>query len=113
MDIGDANEGRKDLYEVVSRNVNKPRVPLGLEQAGSQEGSGAVIRDAGGNVIAEPSDDEILPTVPNDGLSADASFPALDPTWNQIGNPPLRNAKRRMRPRVFRTRRCPRPGIQQ
>ena len=58
-----------------------------MEQARTQAGSEAAKRDLGGNEIAEPSDDEFIPTVSNDVLLANAPSPVLDPTWNQVGNP--------------------------
>ena len=63
---------------MVSRNVSKARGRLGLE---------AAIWDAGGNVIEEPADNEIAPTVSIDASLANAPSRALDPTWTQIGNP--------------------------
>ena len=100
----------EEFLEAASRNVNKTRDRMGSKQARAQEGSDAVIRVLDGNVVAEPSGDEFLPTVSNDALLADAACTALDPTWTQIGNPftPKREAEDATR--MLRTRRCPRPG---
>ena len=89
------NMESKESSEAASRNVFEARVRLGLEQARGQAGLETALRDQNGDVIADSSGDEFIPTVSNDAFLADASFPALDPTWNQIGNPvaPKREAE--------------------
>ena len=44
-------------------------------------------RDAEGNVIAGPSDDELIPRVSDDTHLDRTPLPALGPTWNSRGNP--------------------------
>ena len=54
----------KEYVEAVYRNVTRARVRLSLEQSRVQVGAGDLQSDSGGNVIAEPSDDE-YPAAPN------------------------------------------------
>ena len=53
-------------------------------------------RDSGGNVITGPSDEELIPQVSDEIPLPQASFLALGPTWNSIGNPtaPKRDGNR-------------------
>ena len=44
-------------------------------------------RDSKGNIVNDPSDDELLPNVPGDLALAQDSSPVADPTWNASPNP--------------------------
>ena len=55
---------------------------LALGQAGLRAGTGEDIREEKANVARDPSDDELVPHVPNATLVTHPSFPVLDPPWN-------------------------------
>ena len=78
---------RKEFRDVASRGVNRARVRPGLEQPRARVGPEEVIRGQDGNFFAEPSGDELVPPVSHATLSANASFPVLDPPSSASGNP--------------------------
>ena len=58
-----------------------------LEKPRRQRDPDYVPQGEEGNVIDEPSDDELLPLVPEELCLPQRHFPALGPTWNALPNP--------------------------
>ena len=84
-----------EYFEIVSRNVYRARVRLALEKYRGLMVSEGEPRDAAGNIINEPSDDELLPQVSEECLRAQQPLPVLDLKWNTVPNPsaPERDAQ--------------------
>ena len=77
----------KEYFGVVSRNVARARVRSVLGKPRRQLGPDELPCDAEGNVITEPSDDEMLPPVSEERLLSQTPLPVLGPAWNAFGNP--------------------------
>ena len=91
-----------EYIDIVSRNVNRARVRLTIEQRGGHAGSENEPRKFKANFINEPSDVELPPEVSEEFLLAQHSFPVLGPGRNAVPNPhtPKRKAPDTRAPRV-------------
>ena len=89
--------GLGEFSEVVSRNVHRARIRLTLEKYRAQNGSESEPRGAVGNIMNEPSGDELSLWVSQKSLLAQHSAPVLDPKWSSGPNPstPKRDAQAR------------------
>ena len=77
----------EEYFEVAPRNARRARVRLTVEKFRGQMGSESVSRDLMGDIINDPSDDELPPIIPDEILLAQESCPALDPEWDTTPNP--------------------------
>ena len=79
----------KEYLEVVSRNVACARACLSLEKARAFAEEEDSPRDHDGDIIAKPSDDELIPRVAYDAPPSQTFPPASGPAWNSSGNPAI------------------------
>ena len=84
----------EEYSEIVSRHVRRVRVRLAPGKFRGHVGSESVPRGRAGNIIIDPSDDELPPSTPGEILLSQESFPVLGPEGNTTPNPntPKRNA---------------------
>ena len=71
----------------MSRNVNRARIRLALGIYRGRMGAEDEPRDPTGNIINEPSDDELPPPASEGSLLPQQPIPVLDPKWNSVQNP--------------------------
>ena len=76
----------EEYFEIVSRNAHRARVRLTLEKYRGQMGWDTAPKDADGNIINDPSDDELPPKVSDGLLLAQDSFSVLEPSRNVSPN---------------------------
>ena len=84
-----ASDGQavKGNCEIVSRFVFRARIRPIVEKSRRQMGPDYSPRDEEGNVINEPSDDELPPPDSGELLLPQRPFRILGPTWNALANP--------------------------
>ena len=73
-----------EYFEIAPRNVSRARICLTIERYRGQMGSEGEPRDAAGNPIKVPPDNELLRFVQGGLLLPQKSSPALDPRWNTV-----------------------------
>ena len=76
-----------EYVEIVRRNVHCARIRPTLEFRRGQMGSESESRDAAGNIIYEPSDDELLRLVSGESFLSRHSFPVKKLKWSTVPNP--------------------------
>ena len=72
----------REFYGVVTRNVDRARKHMALEQARLRVGAGVDIRHEKGNIAHDPSDAELVPQVQGENPAAHSLFPTLESRRN-------------------------------
>ena len=73
------DDARKEFFAVFSRDVTRARVRSSLAKARAHAGSEDELRDQDGYIIAELSDDGLIPQVSYDAILTQTSFLVLGP----------------------------------
>ena len=77
----------EEFFGMAPRNAPLARIRLTIKRYRGRMGAESAPKDAAGNLVNEPSDDELLPLVPAELLLPQRPSLKLGPKWSSFPNP--------------------------